>query len=67
MAIAFFGSSKNATVATTTATRVAPTMGMSPSSPTATASTAAYGMRTIDIMMYEQKALTVATTTWPIT
>src|SRR5436190_16285542 len=63
---AFLGSSKRATTATSTAPSVAPTMGTSPRNPTATASTAAYGMPTIDIMIQAQNALTAATTTWPI-
>ena len=38
---AFFGSSKNATMQTTAAPRVAPIIGIRPSNPTVTASTAA--------------------------
>ena len=45
---------------------VAPTMGMRPRKPTATASTAAYGMPTTIIMIHEHTALIVATATWPI-
>ena len=63
---AFLGSSKIATRHTTAAPAVAPTMGIRPRKPTATASTAAYGMPTIIIMIHEQMALIVATATWPI-
>jgi hypothetical protein len=45
---------------------VAPTIGTRPRNPTATASTAAYGIPTIDIMIHAQNALTAATTTCPI-
>ena len=64
--IAFFGSSKTATRHTTAAPIVAPTMGIRPRKPTATASTAAYGIPTIIIMIHEQTALIVATATWPM-
>ena len=60
------GSSKKATVETTAAPSVAPTIGINPRKPTATASTAAYGMSRMVIITHEAIALTVAMATWPI-
>ena len=64
--MAFRGSSKRATTHTRKAPRVAPTMGTRPRKPTTTASTAAYGMPRIVIMIQLHTALIVATATWPI-
>ena len=60
------GSSKTATVHTSAAASPAPTMGTRPRKPASTASTAAYGMPTMVIMIQLQKALSVATATWPM-
>ena len=49
----------------TEAPSVAPIIGMSPSSPTVTASTAAYGMPTTVIMTQDSTPLIVATETCP--
>ena len=63
---AFLGSSKKATRATRAAPSVAPTIGISPRKPTATASTAANFRSSRLIMIHAKNALMAATATWPM-